>query len=125
MNRRLLILASAAVLAGCVTTRPPPIIAPGSSLAELEPLYAARAGRDAITIRVSSNGCTKKEDFAFFLERKGEALTLAFGRRKLDTCRSFAMGSAEITFTYAELGVGPRATVFILNPFVPWTGPGE
>nr|QQZ51450.1 hypothetical protein JKL49_10810 [Phenylobacterium glaciei] len=52
--------------------RRPPIVAPaGSSLGELEPLYSANAGREALTIRVASNGCTKKEDFAFFVEKKG------------------------------------------------------
>lgn len=128
MTRRALLLASLAVLCGCATapSAPPPIIAPaGSALAELEPLFAARAGRQALTISVSSNGCTRKEDFAFFLERKGQALTLAFGRKRLDTCQSFAQGKVDLTFTWEELGVADRAPVFLLNPFSPWTGPGE
>jgi hypothetical protein len=89
----------------------------------IEPLYAADAGRDAITIRVLSNGCTAKGDFAFFVERKGEAVTLAFGRKRLDTCRSFAMGHTDLTFTWAELGLAPRTPVFLLNPLTAWTGP--
>ena len=39
------------------------------------------------------------------VERRGEAVTLAFGRKRIDTCKSFAMGSADLTFTWAELGV--------------------
>jgi hypothetical protein len=100
-------------------------VAPGSGLAELEPLYAARAGRDALTIRVSSNGCTTKDDFAFYVERKGEAVTLAFGRKRLDTCKSFAMGHEDLTFSWAELGLGSRVPVFLLNPLVAWIGPGD
>ena len=123
MNRRLLLLAGLALVCSCAT---PPVAAPaGGALQELEPLYQARATRDALVIRVSSNGCTKKEDFAFFLERKGEAVTLAFGRKRLDPCRSFAMGHADLVFSYAELGVTARTAMFVLNPLAAWTGPGE
>lgn len=97
----------------------------GAPLAELEPLYRADAGREAITISVSSNGCTAKADFAFHVERRGGATTLAFARKRIDPCRSFAMGRTELTFTWAELGVGPRTEVFLLNPLAAWTGPGS
>ena len=121
MNRRLFVLAALS-LGGCATAGP--AMAPAAStLQELEPLYAADAGRDAITIRVSSNGCTAKADFTFFVERKGDAVTLAFGRKRIDTCKSFAMGHADLTFTWAELGVAPRTPVFLLNPLAAWTGP--
>ena len=121
MNRRLFVLAALA-LGGCATT--PPAVAPAeTALAELEPLYAADAGRDAITIRVSSSGCTAKADFAFYVERKGDAVTLAFGRKRIDTCKSFAMGQAVLAFTWAELGLSPRTPVFLLNPLTAWTGP--
>lgn len=125
MHRRFVILAGLALLGGCAASAPPIVAPAGSSLGELEPLYSANAGRDALTIRVASNGCTKKEDFAFFVERKGQAVTLAFGRKKLDPCRSFAMGHADLTFTYAELGVEDRTPLFVLNPFTAWTGPGS
>ena len=124
MNRRRLMAAGLAALAsGCVTA--PPVISapPGSALEELEPLYAAVAGRDALTITVGSSGCTAKADFAVYLERKGEAVTLSFGRKRLDNCRAFAMGRTDLSFTWAELGVAPRTPVFLLNPVVAWTGP--
>ena len=120
MNRRLLILASLGLLAGCAT-----VVPSLSTLGELEPLYSANAERDGIVIRVSSNGCTKKEDFAFFVERKGGEVTLSFGRKRLDRCQSFAMGHTDLSFSYAELGVEPRGPFFVLNPFVAWTGPGS
>lgn len=124
MNRRILLLTGLVLLAGCAT--PAPVVTPApSSLAELEPLYAAKAAREALIISVASNGCTKKEDFAFYVERKGEAVTLAFGRKRLDPCRSFAMGRAELAFTYEELGVTGRTPLFLLNPVTAWTGPGD
>jgi hypothetical protein len=123
MNRRVLLLAALA-LCGCATTAPPVVAPPGAALAELEPLYRADAGREALTISVASNGCTAKTDFAFYVERRGDAVTLAFGRKRIDTCKSFAMGRTELTFTWAELGVEPRTPVFLLNPLLAWTGPG-
>jgi hypothetical protein len=136
MHRRFVILAGLALLTGCASTPPDmasgpgpaprPILAPpGSSLSELEPLYAAWAGRDGLTLSVASSGCTRKEDFAFFVERRGETVSLAFGRKRLDTCKSFAIGRTQIVFSYSELGVGSRTPLFLLNPLVAWTGPGE
>lgn len=121
MTRRLLLLASLALLAGCATT--PRVTPAPSPLAELEPLYSAVAGPDALIIRVSSNGCTKKDDFAFHVERGDGAVTLAFGRNRIDRCRSFARGQTELSFTWAELGLERAAPVFLLNPLTAWTGP--
>lgn len=122
MDRRLFLLASLA-LGGC-TTMAPATAGPPPPLAELEPLYSAIAGREALTLRVASNGCTAKPDFAFYVERRGGGATIAFARKKVDMCRSFAMGQTEIAFTWAELGLEPRAPVFLLNPVTAWTGPG-
>jgi hypothetical protein len=125
MNRRLFVLASLA-LSGCATVAAPPAVAPArEALAELEPLYSAVAGRDALTLRVASNGCTAKPDFTFYVERRSGAVALAFARKRLDMCRSFAMGQQEIAFSWAELGVDPKAPIFLLNPLTAWTGPGS
>lgn len=124
MNRRCFLLAVLAV-SGCASLPAPRMLsAAETALAELEPLYAAAAGRDAITISVSSHGCTAKADFAFYVERKGQVVTLAFARKRLDGCRSLALGKTELTFTWAELGLEPRTPVFLLNPLAAWSGPG-
>lgn len=122
MNRRLFVLAALAA-AGCATVPPagpPRILAPpGFALAELEPLHRAEAGLHALTVRVASNGCTTKADFAFYVERKGEAVILAFGRKRVDACRTVARAHADLTFTWAELGLSPQTPVFLLNPLLP------
>jgi hypothetical protein len=125
VNRRILILASLALMGGCVPTPRPVVTAAGAPLAELEPLYAARAGREALTITVASNGCTRKDDFAVYVERQGESATVSFGRKRVDGCRSLAIGRADIAFTYAELGVAGRTPLFLLNPLTAWVGPGD
>ena len=124
MNRRIFTLAALA-LAGCATPARPVLAPTGSGLAELEPLYRAEAGLDALIISVASNGCTEKGDFAFYVERTGEAVALAFGRRRIDTCKAFTMGRTDLSFSWAELGVAPRTPVFLLNPLVGWVGPGR
>jgi len=95
------------------------------TLSELEPLYRAEAGREALTISVSSNGCTAKADFTFYVDRKGPSTQLAFARKRVDSCKSFAMGRTDLSFTWAELGLSPQTQVFLLNPLAPWTGPGS
>jgi hypothetical protein len=123
MNRRLFLLASLA-LSGCATLAPTSA-GPPPPLAELEPLYSAVAGREALTIRVASNGCTAKPDFAFYVERRGGSATIAFARKRVDACKSFAQGQTEIAFAWSELGLDAKAPVFLLNPVTAWTGPGS
>jgi hypothetical protein len=123
MNRRAFVLAAMA-LSGCASGGVRVAQAP-APLAELEPVYRADAGREALLISVASNGCTAKSDFTFHVETRGPATTIAFARKRLDTCRSFAMGKTDLTFNWAELGVEPRTQVFLLNPLTAWTGPGS
>jgi hypothetical protein len=112
-RRRLILAATALVLAGCATT---PVVAPGPGPAELEAVHAVTASRAALTVRVASNGCTRREDFAFYVEHKGGATTVAFARKRLDRCRSLAAGYADLVFTLQELGIAPNVPVFVLNP---------
>lgn len=124
MNRRLVLIAGTLLLSGCATLQP--VAAPaGAGFELLEPLYSATAGRDMLAIRVASNGCTKKEDFAVFVEKTLAGPRIAFGRKTLDRCRSFAKGQIELMFTWSELGLDGRAPVFVANPLVSWTGPGS
>lgn len=120
MNRRCLLVGLGVLaVSGCSASRSaaPVALSPGPGPAELEPIYAAAATRDGLTITVASNGCTKKEDFAFFVERKNGATTVAFARKRLDTCRTIRADSAQLTFSLTELGLAPDAPVFVLNPF--------
>ena len=121
MNRRLFLLAGLA-LSGCATIPPPGVLSRGP-LAELEPVYAVRTEPQGLAIRVASNGCTTKDDFAFSLEQRGGVATLAFGRRRLDICKTAPAGEAELAFGWRELGLAPGPPVVLLNPLVRGPGP--
>jgi hypothetical protein len=115
MDRRGFIL-TALALGGCATVGRPPGGAAPAPLAELEPLYGMQAGREGLTIRVRSGGCTAKQDFAFYVDRRGGAVSIAFGRKHVETCKPAVPEQAELTFGWAELGLASGAPVFVLNP---------
>ncbi len=108
-------LAGAALaLSGCAAA---PRLKAGQTLPELEPLLAARADRQGLTITVASRGCTRREDFVFRVEPRGRDLAVAFARRRLDVCRGPDAAPLDLRFDYAELGVNPGQDLIILNPY--------
>ena len=115
MNRRslLLIAGTTLLLAGCATRAV--YSSPDAGMVELEPLIAASVVTDSLTIRVMSNGCTAKDDFAWFVERKANRYAVAFGRKKIDACRAMAR-PVDLTFGFAELGLPRGAAVAVVNP---------
>ena len=44
------------------------------------------------------------------------AASVAFARKRLDICRSFAAAHADLDFSFEELGVAPNTLLFVLNP---------
>lgn len=113
MHRRGFVLAFLA-LGGCATLGASSG-EPLGPLAELEPLLGVRSGGEGLTIRVASAGCTARPDFAFFVERCGGTVSIAFARKHVDVCKT-GLGAAEIVFPWAELGLAPGTAVFVLNP---------
>lgn len=96
----------------------------------LETLYAVTATRDAIRFRTTSNGCTTKANFyPVVLPALPGSLTgsksILLYRTKVDTCQSFAMASAWVEYSYAELGLSATGRVSVDNSLTAWTGPGE
>jgi hypothetical protein len=83
--------------------------------AELEPLKAIAAGATGLTLRVASSGCTRKADFAFYVDHAAAPPTVAFARKRLDICHAEA-GEVELSFSYAELGVAGQGRLVVLNP---------
>ena len=103
-------------LSGCATSRGVTLVAGASGeTAELEALKAITAGPEGLTLRVASSGCTRKEDFAFYLDHAASPPTVAFARKRVDGCHG-ASSFVEVDFSYDELGLAGVGTVRLLNP---------
>jgi len=74
-----------------------------------------------MSVEVASRGCAAPPDLAFFIERRNGVATVAFARRRLQTCREAPGGWVEVAFSREALGLKPHEPVFVLNPL--WSGP--
>lgn len=110
-----MIAGAALSLAGCATVPTRVAITPGETWPELEPLLAVETGSDAMTIRVRSRGCADKADFVFRVDRRSGRTVVAFGRRRLETCKG-GKGWEDMAFSYEELGLKRGERVVVANP---------
>jgi hypothetical protein len=69
-----------------------------------------------MSLEVASRGCAAPPDLAVFVERRDGVATIAFARRRLQTCREAPVGWVEVAFTREALGLRPDEPVFVLNP---------
>lgn len=85
---------------------------------EVSPAEAVRGARvenGALIVRVDSNGCTQASDFELAVS-DGAPATVTLRRTKEDLCRALVRDGIEVSWTYADLGLEPGATVQVLNP---------
>ena len=116
-RRGLLATGLALVLGGCAGRGGVTLVAgPGGEAAGLETLKAVTAGPTGLTIRVTSGGCTRKADFVFYVDRADPRPTIAFARKRVDTCHAEASGEVAFAFSYEELGVAREGRLAVLNP---------
>jgi hypothetical protein len=119
VSRRGFVVAGAALaLAGCAT-RPVLVAAPAEEAwPELEPLLAVEAGPTGLMVRVASKGCAARGDFVFRVDRQRGKAVVAFARRRLETCRVGEAGSADLSFSYEELGLKRSERFVVANPLL-------
>jgi hypothetical protein len=113
MTRRHALLAALLLVSACATRAV--YSSPDAGMVELEPLISAEVRADTLVIRLTSTGCTTKADIVWFVERAGNRVAVAFGRKKIDDCKA-APQPVEIAFSYAELGLKHGQSVAIVNP---------
>lgn len=82
---------------------------------ELEPV-GVTAGRQGLTVRLASNGCTVKADIVFRVDRVAGRTVLAFARRRVETCRSGEVATVDLAFSYEALGLKRRERFYVANP---------
>ncbi len=124
-NLRQLGVIGAVTLASLAAAGPAPARPAPRTPPRAEAVYAIEAGKALVRIRVSSNGCTHKEDFSLRTVSKGRPRQFALMRMAPDRCKSFAVGSTWLEFGYDELGLARGEAFTLTNPLTAWNGPGE
>lgn len=135
MNRRsagviLTVGVAVLLLAGCQAVRSAPerLLAWRSGPTEpapgqIEPVHAAAVINDLAVFRVTSNGCTKKDDLLPVVSRHGEASVLTLRRLNEDRCTRPVEDGIEVRWSFEELGIKPGSVVKVDNPYqLPATG---
>ena len=87
-----------------------------SSSDRLEPLQAVRVERDDLVIRVSSNGCTRSEDFAVESQRRDGLTAFTFTRKRPDMCRALIAEGVELRYPLETFGVERGGQIRVRNP---------
>ncbi|MDB5439394.1 MAG: hypothetical protein JWM33_1821 [Caulobacteraceae bacterium] len=121
--RPLSLALTAAVLTACASGGM--AAPPREPQSALENVYSVRAAKSGLMVNVSSNGCTKPEDFRAEITRSGGITSVAFVRLTPDRCQSFVQGRADLKFDYDTIGLGRREAFRVANPLTAWAGPGD
>lgn len=84
---------------------------------QLEPIHAAAITRDLAVFRVSSNGCTDKDDLSAVVARHGNTSTITVRRLDQDLCQTPVAEGIEVIWSFEELGLTPGSRVSVNNPY--------
>ncbi|MDR6627866.1 hypothetical protein [Caulobacter segnis] len=84
----------------------------------LEPLQAVRVERDDLVIRVSSNGCTRSDDFAVESQRRDGRTAFTFTRKRPDMCRALIAEGVELRYPLETFGVARGDKIRVRNPLI-------
>ena len=111
-------LAAVAVLAGGCALFGDPAVRTADMPGQLEPIHAAAFTRDLAVFRVSSNGCTGKEDVKPFVTRLHDSAVITLRRVDEDRCAEPRIDGVQLQWTFEELGIAPGSSVTVNNPYV-------
>lgn len=107
-----------AALTGACASDPMPVVRTAGMPGELEPIHAAAFTRDLAVFRVSSNGCTGKEDVKPFVTRLHDSAVITLRRVDEDRCAEPRIDGVQLQWTFEELGIAPGSSVTVNNPYV-------
>ncbi|WP_205679400.1 hypothetical protein [Brevundimonas lutea] len=102
---------------------PPPISAAVSMPGALEPIYAAAVSSNQAIFRVTSNGCTGKDDIQPVVRRVGDSALITLRRMKDDRCSNVQLEGIDVIYSLEELGLSADDHIEINNPYL--LGPDE
>lgn len=85
-----------------------------------ELIYGARFDDRGLTLRVRSNGCTRKDHFDLHVSPTRRETRVMAVRTKPDRCKALVRGGVDLTWTHSELRIARGSTVRIMNRFRAW-----
>jgi len=83
----------------------------------LEPIHGAAFTDNLAIVRVTSNGCTTKDDLVPYVRQSRDFSILTVRRVNEDQCREPVADGLEVQWTFEELGLPQGTSVTVNNPF--------
>ena len=108
---------SACVIIDADDVRHEAITAQGSNQ-PLAPLMAARVDGADLVVRVTSNGCTRQEDFSVETQRRDGLTAFSFVRKRPDNCKALIADGVELRYPLDAFGVERGGKIRVRNPLV-------
>mgnify|MGYP005814104075 CR=1 FL=1 len=84
----------------------------------LEPIHAAAIIADHAVFRVTSGGCTERDDIQPIITLVDDEAVVTLRRMHDDYCQAYAEDGLELVWTFEELGLAPGQRVRINNPYL-------
>ena len=84
----------------------------------LEPIHAAAIIADHAVFRVTSGGCTERDDIQPIVTLVDDEAVVTLRRMHNDYCQAYAEDGLELVWTFEELGLEPGQRVRVNNPYL-------
>jgi hypothetical protein len=88
------------------------------TLPPIEPVYAVKADRLGVTVRLGSGACTAKPDMTVAVAKATARPMLLIARKHPAACPPLSGPAAQIAWTYEELGLEYGQPFSLANPLV-------
>lgn len=84
----------------------------------LEPIHAAAVIGDLAVFRVTTGGCTDRDDILPVVTMVDDEAIVTLRRMEDDFCQAYDRDGLELVWTFEELGLSPGQRVRINNPYL-------
>ena len=84
----------------------------------LEPIHAAAIIGDRAIFRVTSGGCTERDDIQPIITVVEDEAVVTLRRMQDDYCEAYDEDGVEVVWTFEELGLTPGQRVRVNNPYL-------
>lgn len=84
----------------------------------LEPIHAAAVIGDLAVFRVTTGGCTDRDDILPVITVVDDEAVVTLRRMEDDFCQAYDPEGLELVWTFEELGLTPGQRVRINNPYL-------